>query len=740
MSVFYASHGPTQAHRRARGWRRWGFVCVAALAAFVVRPVGAASAADPGGPDDATASTAAVTLPEVLTGDAWLRHHREDLMPYWDMPEALGDPLGNFPTWRGRNGELLPEQPTRNLVTIARQVYGDCVAFMLTGEERYLTWAKAGIDWIDAHARDTTYGGYYATLDINGDPVDPLADKELFDLAELGLAYGTYYNVTRDPVVEDELLAVRDLIFDKYYDATQHRMKDALTYDLTTEVDTSGNGEDITDLVVPATSIFLPDWAILDDPSRRSQFKADLRELVSILIARHKNNGATNANQRFWFWGRSARFGNFNSAQTDFGHNLLSYAVIYNANNLYPDRPWESLRADRDRLLARAWDDAASRWNQKLVNFQAGNVEPDSAGWIHNEADQLLATLDLYEGPLHTTQLARSVQTFLDVYVDHDPAYPARETFARVERTGTMTDLRKTHDGKNMYHPAEHALIGYLYGRSLAGEPARLFYAFPDDQALTAVAKPYWFDAAGETRTVTGPLASLPGHHVVEVSFTGIGHVATAPYPAPDDSAAPVTTLTVTPPVNAAGWSQQPLSLDFAATDEGVGVKEIHVQIHDRAGLAPDRAVIAPGAALAVPVAEEGDVEVSWFAVDLLGNREPVQTMRVGVDETAPTVTGLPVAGCEIWPPNGRLVTVAHVVGADALSGVASLVVAVTANEALSAGDVVVDGGTVQVRADRAGKGHGRIYTVTATVTDAAGNVTVSTGQCTVPHDQGHGH
>ena len=312
------------------------------------------------------------------------------------------------------------------------------MSFLLTGEDRYLTYAKAGLDWIDAHATDPVYGGYYGELDVNGDPVDPLADKELFDLASLGLAYGMYFNVTRDPAAEDELLAVRDLIFDKYYDAAAHRMKDALTYDLSTEVDTGANGGDITDLLVPATAISLPNVALLSDPARRTQFKADVRELVEILIARHKNTAAANANNRFWFWGRSARFGNFNALQTDFGHNLLSYAVIYNANKLFADRPWDGLRADRDRLLTRAWDDAASRWNQQLRSFAAGNVEPDSAWWIHDEADQLLATLDLYEGPTHTAQLARSAQTFLDVFVDATrrtrPARPSCGSSARASR------------------------------------------------------------------------------------------------------------------------------------------------------------------------------------------------------------------------------------------------------------------------------------------------------------------
>ena len=128
-----------------------------------------------------------------------------------------------------------------------------------------------------------------------------------------------YFNVTRDPAAEADLLAVRDLIFDKYYDAAQNRMKDSLTYDLATEVDTGGNGGDITNLLVPGTAISLPNAALLSDPARRAQFKSDLRLLTEILIARHKNTTATNPANRFWFWGRTARFGMFNSARTDFG-------------------------------------------------------------------------------------------------------------------------------------------------------------------------------------------------------------------------------------------------------------------------------------------------------------------------------------------------------------------------------------------------------------------------------------
>ena len=727
----------SNARHRSRTLRLWMFVLAAALAVFAV-PRTPPAGADTGDP---------APVPDVLEGDTWLQHHSDDLLPYWDQPTALGDPMGDFPSFRGRNGELTPEsaQP-RVLSTLARQVYGYSLSFMLTGRDRYLTYAKAGLDWIDAHAKDRVHGGYYGELNADGLPVDAdgnvdfQQNKDLFDLASLGLAYGMYYNVTRDPAAEDEPLGVRDLIFDKYYDAAEHRMKDSLTYDMSTEVDTGGNGgngEDITDILVPATAVILPNVALLSDAARQVQFEDDLRELVQILIARHNNSQANNVNTRFWFWGRSERFGSFVAPETDFGHNLLSYAVIYNADNLLPDRPWEGLTADRDRLLTRAWDNEASRWNQQIVGSFAGrNVEPDSSWWIHDEGDQLLATLDLYDGFTHADQLARSAQTFLDVYVDRDPAYPARETFGRVERTGTMTDLRKSFYGKNMLHNFEHALIMYLHGRALEEKPATLYYAFPADQALTAVAEPYWFTAAGQTRTVTRDVTTLPGHKVVEVSFSGIGQAAREPYPAPDDTTPPTTTASTSPDPNPAGWNNGPVTVGLSATDDVVGVKEIHVLLDDQDGLTPDRAVIEPGDHATVTLDSDGEYDVSYFAVDLLGNREPVQTVQIRVDRTAPVVSGLPDEPCLIWPPNGRMVTVAHVIGTDALSGVAAVTADVTADEP-DAGDVIIDGGTVQVRAFRDDEGDGRDYTVTGTVTDAAGNVTVGQGVCTVPHDRG---
>jgi len=707
-------------------------------AAALVALVPAAAAAYPSVADPSPASHGAGgaeiirDVPAVLAGDTWLRHLRQDLLPYWEMPEALGTPLGNFPTFRDQQGLLDPERGTfRGVSTLARGVYGYSVAFHLTGDERYLAYARAGLEWLDDHGFDAVRGGWYRNLTETGDPEDPDGDKPLFDLASLGMAYGMYFNVTREPWAEAGLLGVRDLIFSQYHNPANNRYFDARSADMSRTVDLGGNGRDLVNVLVPGTALLLPNADLLTDPARRAQFRNDLRRVTQALLGQHRNDTSP---ETWWFWGRTGRIGDHDTLQTDFGHTIKSHEMIHNANQQFADRPWDALGPDRDVLLAKAWDESAGRWHEDLVDFASGAVELDSNWWVHNEADQTLAALDLREDFARSEWLARSAQGWLDTFVD--PVFP-HETWTRPLRDGTFPGgaAAKSARGKNMYHVFEHALVMYLHGRAMEGVPATLHYALPEDAALTAEAEPYWFDATTEHRTVGEALAALPGHRHVTVELSGLDAVPDPLFPPPDDGVPPETTATVTPSANEAGWNNAAVVLDLTATDEVAGVREVRAQVRDLTGPAPDQAWITPGDRLTLPFGSEGDFEVTFAAVDRLGNMSAPDTVRVRLDLTAPTITGMPVPHCRIWPPNGRMVQVADVVGQDVLSGVADLEVEVTVDEP-AVGDVVVDGGVVLVRAVRDDQGDGRLYTVRASVTDVAGNLTTESGGCVVPHDR----
>jgi predicted extracellular nuclease len=115
-------------------------------------------------------------------------------------------------------------------------------------------------------------------------------------------------------------------------------------------------------------------------------------------------------------------------------------------------------------------------------------------------------------------------------------------------------------------------------------------------------------------------------------------------------------------------------------------------------------------------------------------------------DEIAPSLE-VTVTPDTLWPANHKYVdVVATVFVADNFdpNPVVTLI-SVTSNEAddgLGDGDtpddiVIVDDFHFQLRAERAGAGQDRVYTITYQATDVCGNTTVVTATVTVPHDQG---
>jgi 6-phosphogluconolactonase (cycloisomerase 2 family) len=114
-----------------------------------------------------------------------------------------------------------------------------------------------------------------------------------------------------------------------------------------------------------------------------------------------------------------------------------------------------------------------------------------------------------------------------------------------------------------------------------------------------------------------------------------------------------------------------------------------------------------------------------------------------GTPPAPPVISGMPAGSCTLWPPNGQFIQVATVTAMSSLSQIQSFTVTGVSSEPSDSNDpdVVITGDgvgprTILLRAARLGNGTGRIYTLTATATDIAGNTTSSTEMCTVPHDQ----
>jgi fibronectin type 3 domain-containing protein len=201
------------------------------------------------------------------------------------------------------------------------------------------------------------------------------------------------------------------------------------------------------------------------------------------------------------------------------------------------------------------------------------------------------------------------------------------------------------------------------------------------------------------------------------------------------DKEAPVTKASILPaaPTGSNGWYTSDVTVSLSATDALSAVARTEYQVNNGDWITYTGAIPAFG---------EGIFKIGYRSIDQFGNIEPLQTFEFKIDKTAPQLT-LQFDKTSIWPPDHKMVAIqANWNESDALSGVESVVLtSITSNEPDSGqGDIQAMTGTAattfSVRAERLGSGSGRVYTITYTITDKAGNQSTQVGTVSVPHNQ----
>jgi hypothetical protein len=115
--------------------------------------------------------------------------------------------------------------------------------------------------------------------------------------------------------------------------------------------------------------------------------------------------------------------------------------------------------------------------------------------------------------------------------------------------------------------------------------------------------------------------------------------------------------------------------------------------------------------------------------------------VRVAATNLPPDVSEAAPSIAELWPPNHKMVEIS-IVGVTDPDGddVTITITGISSSEASPPNDMEGIGtSTALLRAERDGRGTGRIYTISFTASDGNGGETPGTVDVVVPHDQGRG-
>jgi hypothetical protein len=136
------------------------------------------------------------------------------------------------------------------------------------------------------------------------------------------------------------------------------------------------------------------------------------------------------------------------------------------------------------------------------------------------------------------------------------------------------------------------------------------------------------------------------------------------------DPVPPVSTVTLSPQPNAAGWNNSNVTVNLASLDNpgGTGVKQI---TYSASGAQTIASITLTGSSASFSISTEGITTITFFAVDNAGNAETPKTITVKLDKTPPTITSVrtPAANANGW--NNSQVTISFSC-VDTLSGLAA--------------------------------------------------------------------
>lgn len=486
----------------------------------------------------------ATIIDSLPDGDRWIRHLNEDLLPFWTLPTALGERVGEFPTYRNNDGSLvnpdslspelkaaLADTNTAGLIHLdrlysrahARQTYAYGIAYHITGEEKYLSYAKAGVDFLRSSLVDRENGGAATYLKVNSSThaIDTSGkyptslQRTSQDLAYALTGIGFYYYLTHDPEMLGDIFQIKNHIFETYFDEELGLFKWLIEDN---KEDGSAKQKELVSQLDQVYAYMLWLTPSLPEP-HRAIWTQDLKKIAHLMMSQFFSE------KYGFFWGAitDSKSKQLGKPHTDFGHSIKTLWLIYQIGKMTNEIELINFaKENATKLIDIAYIPKTASWGRRFD--KNGKFDSDKEWWGLAELDQVTATLSLVD-PSYARYLLGTYDYWFTYMVDKSKHADGTNVggiwhMVDAKTNKPVLEYPKQHSWKNSLHTFEHALIGYITTQELKQENIILHFAFKTESGKDHI-HPYFYE--GKIKGInTSSFTKIPELQKYTVTFTDL--------------------------------------------------------------------------------------------------------------------------------------------------------------------------------------------------------------------------
>ena len=385
---------------------------------------------------------------------------------------------GGFFTFVKTDGTVGTDR-RKGFVTTTRDAWTFSRAFMVTGDETYLDHAAHALQFLFAHAWDSTNGGWYFTGDERGNLTpyqngwDPNTWKWSFVQHYALLGIGASCDATRDTATCDWLKKGRNFLDTKMWDSNASQLG---YYDTANLNMTGQSGKGFTATADALTTNGIQVELLWPTPAYHQRM-VDLANIVTDRLAANLDLSIA----KYGFPENYNTNWTVNTSQTsiDTGHILKSAWVLARVYLRNPDARYRAAarKLINEVLTNGGWDETAGV-PYTTGNWSTGQVTKQAECWqIEQAITSGLSNWYIADNQADRDKFLkmadRALQFFSTYVIDHTNG----GTYKMNNLNGTPTDGIKSNFFNVEYHSTETFYFTYLYGNlMLHRTPIALYY------------------------------------------------------------------------------------------------------------------------------------------------------------------------------------------------------------------------------------------------------------------------